>query len=115
MGKSRLAGDLWVDRSSDNSPVKLAGRHDSAGGDNVFDAGPARQIADRFCETLQERPNRSRAAQPLRKLVSYIAGIEIRKNKHVCVSCDRALLLYFFLRDIRYQRRVDLKFSVNYE
>ena len=103
----------WLFTGIRRARFKLTGRHDGAGGDDVFDARASRQIADRFCKALQERPNGSRAAQPLRKLVSDIAGIEIRENKYVCVSCNRALLLYFFLRDIRYQRRVGLKFSVN--
>ena len=85
----------------------------TTGGDDVVDAGAARQIADRFGEALQERPDRLRAAQPLRQLVADVAGIEIREDQHIGVAGDVAGVFHFLLRHRGNERGIGLEFAVD--
>ena len=92
----RVRGNRFPRRSGSidgRSPsgVSSSRRHHGARCDDVVDCGAARQIADRFGKTLQERADRLRAAEPLRELVGDIAGIEIGKNQDIGLAGDRAV------------------------
>ena len=50
------------------------------GVDDVLGLAAAGQIVRGPIKTLQNRPNRSRAGEPLSQLVSYVARLEIGKD-----------------------------------
>ena len=86
----------------------MIGRHV----DDVLHRTAARKIVGRFCQTLQDRTDRSRSRQPLRQFVTDISGLKIRKDQ-----CIRAALhgacRRLRLRDFRNQRRIRLKFAID--
>ena len=74
----RLVERLGLDRSDGN---RIA---------NVLGLAASGQIVNRSGETLQYRSYGGGASKALDELVSDIAGIEIRKNKHVSAASNRA-------------------------
>lgn len=54
-----------------------------------------------------------RAAEPLRELVGNVAGIQIREDEDIGLTCDRALLFYFLFRHVRHKRRIALKLAID--
>jgi hypothetical protein len=87
--------------------------HHRAGSDDIVLACRPRQVADRLGEALQKRPDRLRAAQPLRQFVADIAGIEVREDQNTGLAGDRACLLELLGGDLGNQRRVGLELAVD--
>src|SRR5262245_29278586 len=90
-------------------------RGSRAGHDNVIDARPARQVADRFGEALQERPVGPGVAQPLGQLVADIGRVKIGEDEHIRPAGDLTGFLELLLGDRRDNRSVHLKLAVNLE
>ena len=56
---------------------------------HIFGRAAARKIVRRTGQPLQHRAERLRAAQTLHQLVSDVAGVEVRKDKHIRASRHR--------------------------
>ena len=55
---------------------------------DVVGTATARQVVGGAVQSLQNRPDRDRAPEPLGQLVADIAGIQIRKDQHVGATVD---------------------------
>src|SRR3954471_21055181 len=79
--------------------------------DNIIDRRAARQVGHRARETLENRPDRRRACQPLGQLVGDVARIEVGKDQDVGLAAEwRPGRLP--LADLRDEGGVDLHFAL---
>ena len=76
---------------------------------------PAREIAQRPGEPLEERADRVHSAEVLAQLVADVAGVEVGEYKDVGLARDVARMPGLQRRDPRHDGRVGLEVSVDHE
>src|SRR5260370_28402451 len=89
-------------------------RGDDGGSVNIGGGAAARKIVGRTGEALQEWSQRNCAAQPFYKLVSDVAGGEIRKDERVGAP-GNARAGSFEMADALYQSSIRLQLAVDFE
>src|SRR5271166_6969571 len=72
---TRLALSVVID------PLRLD-RGDGDGVDDVFDQRTAGQVVHRLVQALQHRADRDRPGGALHRLISVVAGVEVREDQH---------------------------------
>src|SRR5437016_463758 len=81
---------------------------------NIIGRRAARQVRDRFGQSLQDRAERRPPAEALHQLVADVPGVEIREDQHVGATGGwRAGRLA--CRHVRDERRVELQLAVKNE
>src|SRR5206468_2251752 len=81
---------------------------------NIIGGRAARQVRDRFGQSLQDRAERGPAAEALHEFVGDVAGVEVGEDQHVRPATDPGAL-GLPLGDFRHERRVGLQLAVEGE
>src|SRR3989442_9904047 len=55
---------------------------------NIIGGRAARQVPDRFGQSLEDRAERHPPAQALHQLLAHVPGVEIGENQHVRLAAD---------------------------
>ena len=87
-------------------------RHHGSRPYDLLNRRSAGQVADRLGETLQQRSESDSLGKTLDKLHPDVASIEIREDEDVGPASYRAVSLYLFGCNLRYNRRIQLQLAV---